>query len=110
MHEYKFSINIVEGNDGLDILNNVMQNQIDGKLKCIFTDESMEYLNGTDAIRIIRNLERENKISKNIIISVTSFEDQSSKDFIMESGADCIISKPYSKNQIYTTLKKYQVI
>ena len=110
MAEHKIYFKIIEGDDGVDILSRVIQNQLDGKLKCIFTDEHMEYLNGTDAMRIIRNLERENKVSKNIIISVTSMEDQNSKDFIMDSGADYIISKPYSKNQILTALSKYGVV
>jgi len=110
MIEYKLEFNIVEGNDGIDILNYIITNQIDGLLKCTFTDENMEYINGTDAIRIIRNLERENKVSKNIIVSMTSYEDEGSKEFIMSAGADFIISKPYSKNQILTTLRKFNVV
>ena len=110
MNEFGNKFIILEGNDGIDIINKVIENQTDGKLKCIFTDENMEYLNGTDAIRIVRVLEAEHKISSNIIISVTSLEDESSKEYILESGANYIIAKPYSKNQILTALIKYDVI
>lgn len=108
--EKKLNFTVIEGNDGIDILNHIIADQTYGLLKCVFTDENMEYLNGTEAIKIVRGLEKNNKISKNIIVSMTSYEDENSKSLILDSGADYILSKPYSKNQIITTLVKFNLI
>lgn len=108
--EYTIELNIVEGNDGMDVLNHIIANQNEGFLRCVFTDENMKYINGSDAIKLIRNLEDNNKINKNIIISMTAYEDENSINLITRAGADFIISKPYSKNQIITVLTKYGII
>lgn len=108
--EYGLNFIILEGNDGIDILNHVIANQNEGLLKCVFTDENMEYINGSEAIKIVRNLEKNNRISKNIIVSMTSYEDEHSKNLILTAGADYIISKPYSKSQIMTILLNFNLL
>jgi len=110
MREKSVVFEIIEGNDGIDILSSIVANQANGLLKCTFTDENMEYFNGTEAIKLVRKLERENKISKNVIVSTTSYEDEASKNYIISAGADSIIGKPYSKNQILTMLRKFSIV
>ncbi len=57
------NIEIIKGDDGLDILSNVIEDQFNGNLiKCIITDENMEFINGTEAIGFLDRLQRRNKI------------------------------------------------
>ena len=47
---------------------------------------------------------------KNVsIISITSYEDDVSKDNIMKCGVDSIVSKPYTKSQLLTALRKVNI-
>jgi len=111
MKEKTKKFEIIEGYDGADIIKQVIDNQTSQvKIKCIFTDENMEYIHGSEAIKIIRNLERDNKISTNIFISITSFEDEINKSNILKAGADMILFKPYSKNQVMKMLSKFKLL
>jgi signal transduction histidine kinase len=95
---------IIEGSDGIDLLNIVRKDE-SGKIKCIFTDENMEFLNGSEAVKIIRKLEEINKIKSNYIVSVTAFDDKATKKNIHDSGVNSILSKPCSKTVISGILK-----
>ena len=48
---------IIEGSDGIDLLNLVRSDK-DHKIKYIFTDENMIYLNGSKAVWLIRKLNK----------------------------------------------------
>lgn len=88
---------IIEAKDGIEILSIVMKDQTEGnKIKIIITDENMEYMTGSNAISILRQLEKENKIRPIYIVSLTAFTDESTKDEIMRKGADYILYKPFS--------------
>ena len=91
---------ILEGNDGVDILKYVIYDQINNSIKCILTDENMEYLNGSEAIKILRNLEKHNKIKYINITSITSFEDNYTINSITSAGADLIVGKPVTKKKL----------
>ena len=60
----------------------------------------MEFLNGSEAVRIIRKLEYGNKIQKYPIVSITAFDDPETRKSIMNSGVDSILSKPCTKNEL----------
>ena len=70
------------------------------KIKYVFTDENMEYMNGSEATRIIRNLEKDKKIKNFYIVSTTAFEDNYHKTRILNSGVNLIITKPCFKLEI----------
>ncbi len=70
----------------------------------------MDYINGSEAIKIVRDLENNSKIKKVNIVSVTAFEDETSKSYIKKCGADFIINKPCSKGQVEEILKIYSLI
>lgn len=109
--EYKLDLEVIQGSDGVDMLKLIIEDQKEGNLiKCVFTDEYMEYINGSEAIRIIRGLERDNKIKKNIIFSISSGEDNENCNMILKSGADDVLGKPVSKSVIINCLKKFKVI
>ena len=110
MIETRIYYEIIEGTDGVDILKYIIDDQfLQNQIKCIFTDENMDYINGSEAIRIVRNLVKENKIKNVSIISITSYEDDVSKDNIMKCGVDSIVSKPYTKSQLLTALRKVNI-
>ena len=90
---------IIEGCDGIELLNIVMKDK-NNLIKYIFTDENMEFLNGSETVRIIRKLENGKKIPKYQIISITAFDDSETRNNIINSGVDSILSKPCTKNDI----------
>jgi CheY-like chemotaxis protein len=90
---------ILEGNDGIDLLNFVRLDH-EGKIKIIFTDENMEYINGSEAIKIMRKLEENKKMKNYTIASISAFDDIVTKKRILDSGANLVISKPTYKSEI----------
>jgi len=68
----------------------------------------MDYLNGSDAIKIIRNLEQNHKIRKYPIISITAFDDNDIKKRILDSGFDHVLSKPCNKSVLIEILTKFK--
>lgn len=98
--EKSLNYEIVSCQDGIDILKYVSDESSFGDIKIIITDENMEYLNGSEAIRIIRTLEDRKRAPKKVIISLTCHEELSILKNIKESGADLIITKPLSKQKI----------
>ena len=95
---------IIEGCDGIDLLNFVRSDK-NNRIKYIFTDENMYYLNGSEAVRIIRKFEEDNKIKNYKIFSVTAFDDEETRKNILNSGITTILSKPCSKSEIMNILK-----
>jgi signal transduction histidine kinase/CheY-like chemotaxis protein len=101
IHEYS----IIEGSDGIDLLNIVRRDQ-NGSIKCIFTDENMEYLNGSEVISIIRKLEQNYKVKYQYIVSITAFDDIGTRNNILNSGVNSILSKPCSKTALTEILRR----
>jgi len=79
-------------------------------IKCVITDELMEFVEGSLSISILKQLEKRNKIKKVSYISLTSFDDDTNKINIHNSGVDAIITKPCSKIQLQKTLKNLNII
>ncbi len=104
-------LEIIVGSDGADIIHYVIQDQSKGnEIKCIITDENMEYINGSDAIKIIRSLERLNKIKFVNIISLTGNEDLDSTNELLKAGAQAVFGKPLPKLLIAKALKDLNII
>ena len=105
------SIEIIVGTDGSDIVHHVVQDQSKGnEIKCILTDENMEYLNGSEAIRIVRNMESRQRVKFVNIISVTSNEDSNIIQEIIRAGAQTVLNKPLTKSVLARVLKDYNII
>lgn len=99
---------ILEGEDGKDILSCVISNQQSGvNVSIIISDENMEYINGSEAFRILRSLEKQQKLPRIFIISLTAFSDEDSKQKIRDSGADLVITKPMTKSAFAEAFKIY---
>jgi len=111
LNERSLNYKIVEAQDGIDLLKKIKDDQKkNNKIKCVFTDEKMDYMDGSTSVAIIRDMEKRNKIKKVNVVSVTSFEDESNKDFIMKSGIDFIIKKPCSKMMVTNILEKFNLL
>ena len=106
----KTNFEIITGEDGIDALKLVIDVKIGKKIKALFIDENMEYLNGSESVSIIRRLQKFDKISKFFIASVTSFEDDDTKNTLKRSGMDDVFSKPMSKNQLIDFFDKYKIL
>ena len=100
---------IIEADDGVDIIKLVTYDQKYGnRIKIIMTDENMEYLQGTKAISILRELESFGKIKSTFIVSVTAFSDDFTKNEIIQKGANLVIAKPFSQYHIEEIIKAYE--
>jgi CheY-like chemotaxis protein len=73
-------------------------------------DECMEYVNGSEKIRLIRQLERENKIKPVTFFNLTSFEDKVNKHNILNAGADAVLAKPCSRKNLEEVFKRFNII
>lgn len=96
--------------DGIDILQMIKEDQSKGNLiKAVFTDENMEYMNGSKATALINELIKIGKLHSLKVFSVTAFEDDSTKKKILSSGITEILSKPIHKSAIEEILIKYNL-
>jgi signal transduction histidine kinase len=84
------------GQEALDIVNN--QNNVD----LILMDIQMPVMNGYEAISLIK--EEKEHIP---IIAQTAYALVNQKDQVMESGCDDFLAKPFQKNDLLSTIKKY---
>lgn len=99
---------LIEYEDGIDLIKGIVEDQHQSNLiKAVFTDENMEYINGSEAIKILRELERNSKIKRCLYFSITAFEDDQNKQKILDSGADLILSKPASRRQLEEVIEFY---
>ena len=97
--------------DGIDILQYIREDQMNGNLiKCIITDENMEFLNGSNAVKIIREFEKMGRIKPVNIISSTCHEDEITKNIILESGSQIILSKPLNALDVYKAFLELSII
>ena len=95
---------IIEGSDGIDLLNMVRFDK-ENKIKLILIDENMEFLNGSEAVSIVRKLEECKKINSYDIASVTAFDDEETRKKIYSSGVNSILIKPCTKSNIIKILQ-----
>lgn len=100
------NLDIIEGFDGIDVLKNIIDDQKSNEnlIKCILTDECMDYIDGSKSMEILKELEISNKIKPIPKVSITSFDDENTNQFLLEKGADYVLNKPcssYSLEKIF---------
>ena len=101
-----YDIEIIELSDGIELLNVIIKDK-NYQIIYIFTDENMEFLNGSETVRIIRKMEANNKIQNYPIASITAFEDTQTRQNIRNSGVNSILTKPCNKSDITNLLSKF---
>jgi len=111
IREFHLDFKVIQGWDGVDLLKAVVEDQKHGNLiECVFTDENMEYMNGSNAIKILRDWEKRNKIKNLKLFSITGQEDIQSYKHILSSGADSVLGKPVSKRLLINYFKDMKLI
>lgn len=87
---------IIEGTDGIDILMNVIEdNRNYNLIKLIITDENMEFINGSYALEILKNLQKMKRILNSYkICFLSSNDEETKKKFFYQKGADYVLNKP----------------
>jgi CheY-like chemotaxis protein len=95
--------------DGIDLLNSIKKSRSEAEIdiKMIFIDENMDFLNGSETVLLLKKFERNGKIKKIPIISVTAFDDKDNLSTILSSGVDKIISKPVSLQILLNCFAEY---
>lgn len=104
---------IIECTDGIEILNKIYElYSYSGEvvISCLITDQFMNFMNGSDAIRIIHSLESEHKIKKIPIIVATAFQDEININNILSVNPDKILNKPVNKVVLHNALKEINLI
>jgi CheY-like chemotaxis protein len=90
---------LLEGDDGIDILKIIMDDQREGNtILGIVSDENMSYLQGSKAFFILREFEEQHKIKPVKKITLTAFSDEASLVEMKNNGSDQVYNKPLSKN------------
>lgn len=102
---------IVKVEDGAFMLTTIIKDQTNNKIKAVFSDENMQYLNGSLTIKLIKELESNGKIASCIkYICVTAFEDEYFKLKLLKEGFHHVITKPSTKQSIYKCLSDFSLI
>jgi signal transduction histidine kinase/CheY-like chemotaxis protein len=100
------NIKIFSGSDGIDLLKIIIDDQKGPNIiKCVFVDEFMEFMNGTEAIKIIREYEKLNKIRPLFITKVSAMHFEQNSD-----GTNVTLEKPVRDKQIQNVLKLAGII
>ena len=89
--------------DGLEAVEYFKNNKYD----IILMDENMPNMNGIEATKMIRYLEKDEKLNPIIIVAVTANALNGDRKRFIDSGMDDYISKPYSDIDIEKTMNKY---
>ena len=89
--------------DGLQAVEYFKNNKYD----IILMDENMPNMNGIEATKIIRDLEKDENLNPVIIVAVTANALSGDRKRFIDSGMDDYISKPYSDTDIETIMNKY---
>ncbi len=111
IREFHLDFKVIQGWDGVDLLKAVVEDQKHGNLiECVFTDENMEYMNGSCAIRIIKEWEKNNKIKQLKLFSISGQEDIQSSKAILASGAYKVLGKPVSKSLLINCFRDMKLI
>ncbi len=71
----------------------------------VFMDENMPKMQGSDAIKQIREMEREKGLSPSALISLSG--DTEHEEKILRSGADKVLTKPVQLNVLTEVFKEY---
>ena len=73
----------------------------------IFTDISMPEMDGMEAAREIRKLEREHGLRQTPIIAMTAHAMEDDEERIKASGIDHYLTKPFKKSELMDALQRF---
>lgn len=109
IREKNLNTEVIQCLDGVEILGEVVRDQRNGNLiDFIIIDENMDFMNGSEAIALLRKLEVEKKIRVPNIISSTT--DELIQDKLRSLNVKKILGKPISKNSLKNYMKELKLI
>ena len=94
-----FDTNLIRATTGIEAVEVCMSNQ---KIDLVIMDIKLPQMNGYEATKIIKGIRPELKV-----IAQTAYSFDNDKTKAMESGCCDYISKPFSKQQFLTLIKKH---
>ena len=65
-------VEIIKGFDGVDMIRHIVEDQRMNRILFTIVDEKMEFLNGSEAMRVVRKMEKENRIRKQVICRLSA--------------------------------------
>jgi len=105
------SFKIEEAQDGSEIITKVIEDQYNkNRIKCVITDENMEFMNGSDAVRFLKKMEKNRKIRPIIFASNSSFQSSTTRNLMRDVGFEFFLSKPCCESEVHTLLKECNII
>ncbi len=111
IQELNCNYDILTASDGVEILNFVKKDQVeDNLIKCIIIDEKMEFMSGSQTIKIIRDFEKKRKLKPIGVISCYLNEDEVVKNEISEVESQVILSKPFDAKDLKMAFESLSVI
>jgi len=107
--ENKFKIQ--EAEDKSEIITKVIEDQYNkNRIKYVISDEHMEFMNGSDAVRFLKKLEKNRKIRPIVFTSNSTFENYAARNHMRDIGFEFFLSKPCIESEVYTLLKEWNII
>lgn len=95
--------------DGIDLLKEVIESQNKGHIiDLVIIDENMDYMNGSEALGILKKLEDRNRITFPKVVSSTS--DISMNHRQKELKIWKIMPKPYNKSSLLSLFKELKFL
>ena len=102
----KYDVNIITATSGLEGIEKFKYQTVD----MIIIDDIMVGMSGHEAISIIRDIEREQKLDPIPIFGTTSNTIKEVKDKLIQSGANLVFYKPIQQEEIIEALKLFMMI
>ena len=92
---------VIDVTDGAYAIETIIELIEDGReVKCFITDENMTYVNGSDAILLLKKLMNTNKIDRFPFFSCSAFLDDNYKEKMKSVGVSKILEKPFTKKSL----------
>ncbi|MFC2140279.1 response regulator [Candidatus Auribacterota bacterium] len=100
----KVGYKIVIAVDGIEAVNIY---KLEPDIDIILMDIGMPELDGIEATKKIRSIEKEEKRHKVPIIALTAFDIESSRENCFKAGCDDLIIKPFNQDRLVEKIKLY---
>ncbi len=105
----KHGVKVDIADNGKIAFDKYIESKKDGSIQydLIFMDIHMPIMDGTEAVRNIRNFERNNKFNKANIVALTADAIKTHQQQYLKSGFDGFLAKPIEIDKFEKVLKKY---
>jgi CheY-like chemotaxis protein len=103
---YKGKYEIIHANDGVEFLYYFVQHL---PIICVFIDENMEYMDGSESIKILRKWESCRNLRRINVISSSAQNDEYTRKKLFDSGVDDFIKKPPEKKDIRKAFEQFGI-